>query len=274
MKINTIKKLMIILTIILIALFSFEKVNYASVPQEDTLGPSASGDSDEDGRLNYSADKIIQEIELNYGGFGNQYVAGGSSTSSSTQAALVMNDKSQLEKLPDEVLAAWENTLSSAADPSNASNANYAKYAAAYAGVVSVRTGKDFYGQSEAEKASEDDHPIYKQPQRNDNNTASASTSLDDMMNDADDFVSSSGNVQYDQSALQDFSSSIYNILLTVGVAVAVIVGAILGVKLMLSSVEEKADTKKMLVAYAVGCLIVFGGFGIWKLVIIILEGI
>ena len=117
------------------------------------------------------------------------------------------------------------------------------------------------------------DHPIYQQPRRNDN-TDNASASLDDMMDDADNFVKAGGNVQYNEGALQNFSSNIYNILLTVGVAVAVIVGGILGIKLMLSSVEEKAETKRLLVAYAVGCVIVFGGFGIWKLVITILEGL
>lgn len=131
----------------------------------------------------------------------------------------------------------------------------------------------------EAEKTQEEirtgetDHPIYQQPRRN-NNTATASASLDDMMNDADTFINSGGTLQYKQSALQEFSANFYNIMLTVGVAIAVIVGGVLGIKFMTSSVEGKADVKKMLIAYAVGCVIVFGGFGIWKLVVTILEGI
>lgn len=117
------------------------------------------------------------------------------------------------------------------------------------------------------------DHPIYKQPKREDNPNSS-SASLDDMMNDADDFVNSGGNIQYEQSALEEFSANFYNIMLTVGVAIAVIVGGVLGIKLMLASVEEKAQVKKLLVTYAIGCVIIFGGFGIWKLVVTILEGI
>lgn len=126
---------------------------------------------------------------------------------------------------------------------------------------------------SSTDGSTDSSHPIYHLPQREDNpNTSSAS--LDDMMNDADDFVNSGGNIQYDQSALQDFSANFYNIMLTVGVAIAVIVGGVLGIKFMLASVEERADIKKMLIGYVAGCVIVFGGFGIWKLVVTILEGI
>ena len=42
----------------------------------------------------------------------------------------------------------------------------------------------------------------------------------------------------------------------------------------MISSAEEKAEVKKMLIPYIVGCIVVFGGFGIWKLVVNILQGI
>ena len=127
-------------------------------------------------------------------------------------------------------------------------------------------------GVSEALK--EGDHPIYQQPRRNTNAQNGGSASLDDMMNDADDFVNSSGGaIKYEQSALQDFSNNFYNIMLSVGVAVAVIMGGILGIKYMASSVEERATTKKTLIAYAVGCVVVFGGFAIWKLVVTILQG-
>ena len=65
-----------------------------------------------------------------------------------------------------------------------------------------------------------------------------------------------------------------YNILLAVGVAVAVIVGAIIGIKLMVAPIEEKAEAKKLLVPYVAGCVVVFAGFGIWQLVVTILQGI
>ena len=88
----------------------------------------------------------------------------------------------------------------------------------------------------------------------------------------ADDFINSGGAIQYEESALQEFSNNFYNIMLSVGIAVAVIMGGILGIKYMASSVEERAATKKILIAYAVGCVVVFGGFAIWKLVVTILQ--
>ena len=96
--------------------------------------------------------------------------------------------------------------------------------------------------------------------------------SLDDMMNDADSFINQ-GAIKYNETDLQNFSKTMYNILLAVGVAIAVIIGRIIGIKLMTASVEEKAQVKELLVPYIVGCVIIFGGFAIWKLVVTILEG-
>ena len=92
------------------------------------------------------------------------------------------------------------------------------------------------------------------------------------MINDEDTFINT-GTAQYNQESMQNFSKTIYNILFTVGVFVAVIMGGIIGIKLMVSSASEKADVKKLLVPYVVGCVVVFGGFGIWKLVVTILQG-
>ncbi len=110
---------------------------------------------------------------------------------------------------------------------------------------------------------------IYQKPQKNPQ--TNASDSLDDMMKDADSFVTQ-GNLQYDQSKLVNFSQNVYNIALTIGTVIAVLMGSILGIKFMMGSAEEKADTKKLLLAYVVGCIIVFGGFGIWKIVTTILS--
>ena len=113
---------------------------------------------------------------------------------------------------------------------------------------------------------------LYVQPDRK-GNKGNSEESLEDMISDADSFVKE-GELKYNDTALQNFSKTFYNIMLTIGVFAAVIVGAILGIRIMLASASEKADAKKMLVPYAVGCFIIFGGFGIWKIVLTILEGI
>lgn len=113
---------------------------------------------------------------------------------------------------------------------------------------------------------------IYKQPSKDKNTTSTSGASLDDMINDADKFVDQ-GEAKYNGN-LDDVSNMIYNILLTVGVCLAVLIGAVLGIKLMSSGIEEKAEVKKLLVPYIVGCAVIFGGFSIWKLAVILLEKI
>lgn len=60
----------------------------------------------------------------------------------------------------------------------------------------------------------------------------------------------------------------IYNILLIIGMAVAVVIASILGIKFMIGSMEEKAQIKESLIPFIIGCIVVFGAFGIWKIFI------
>lgn len=105
-------------------------------------------------------------------------------------------------------------------------------------------------------------------------NTEDSSSGLDDAISDADSFIETGDNDKLKISSLQVFSRNIYNILLTIGIAVAVLTGAIIGIKYMLGSVEEKADIKGLLIPYIAGCVIIFGSFAIWKLVVTLLQGI
>ena len=99
--------------------------------------------------------------------------------------------------------------------------------------------------------------------------------SLDDMLGDADEFVNNNNETpKVDTSDLQQFIGIIYNILLTVGIIVSVIMGAALGVKFMTSSVEGRAEVKSLLIPYVVGCVVVFGAFGIWKIAILLLQNV
>lgn len=68
--------------------------------------------------------------------------------------------------------------------------------------------------------------------------------------------------------------SRVYNILLAIGVVLSVIIGAILGLKYIFGSIEEKADTKQLLIPYVIGCIVIFGAFGIWKLILTLLSGV
>lgn len=158
----------------------------------------------------------------------------------------------------DIILSAWKKTIEKAPD--------------------SEKKNKEYIAEkitSVAEEEIEKSTPVYKQPTSTTTGEGSSEKSLEDMTSDADKFLNSGNTPSSTFSAsLQNFSKTIYNIMLTIGIFLAVIIGGIIGIKLMVSSASEKAEAKKLLVPYVVGCLVVFGGFGIWKLVVTILQGI
>lgn len=102
---------------------------------------------------------------------------------------------------------------------------------------------------------------------------ASAS-SLGDIITSADDFleVGDSGSVKLGNDTIKDMSNLIYNILLVIGIVIAVIIGLVIGIQFMTGSASEKAKVKETLVPYIAGCIVLFGAFGIWKLVVTILQ--
>lgn len=109
--------------------------------------------------------------------------------------------------------------------------------------------------------------------------SGNSDTTVDDVFSDADDFIkdgenqiNSSGGIN--ESKLRSTTDFLYNLLLAIGIVVAVIVGSILGIKYMMGSVEEKAEYKQTLLAYVISCAVVFGAFGIWKLVVNVLSGV
>ena len=71
---------------------------------------------------------------------------------------------------------------------------------------------------------------------------------------------------------LQEFSNQIFIVLFAIGVALSVIIGGILGIKFMMSSAEDKAKVKEIMIPYIVGCIVIFGAFGIWKATVEILS--
>ena len=90
------------------------------------------------------------------------------------------------------------------------------------------------------------------------------------IVQDGDDFISSAdkSKVGIEASDLQDLSGFLYNALLSTGVVVAVIVATVLGIQFVLGGAEGQAKVKEMLVPFVVGSVVVFGGFGIWKIAI------
>ena len=73
---------------------------------------------------------------------------------------------------------------------------------------------------------------------------------------------------------IQKEFNDMYNILFAIGVVFSVIIGAMLGLKYMFGSIEEQVKVKESLIGYVIGCFVIFGAFGIWKFVILILANV
>lgn len=99
--------------------------------------------------------------------------------------------------------------------------------------------------------------------------------SISDIFTKADDFITkgqSSTKKGISEDTIQDMSKILYNTLLIIGIVVAIIIGIMIGIKFMTGSIEEKAKVKETLIAYVAGCVVVFGAFTIWKIVVTILQ--
>lgn len=97
---------------------------------------------------------------------------------------------------------------------------------------------------------------------------------IEDVTGGAKNFIQSgtSQNNPLDITGVQNVTDVLYNILLAVGIIVAVIVGLLIGIKYMTGSVAQKSETKQLLLPYIVGCVVIFGAFGIWKIVVELLN--
>ena len=75
-------------------------------------------------------------------------------------------------------------------------------------------------------------------------------------------------------NGVKEINDNIYNVLSTLGIVLSVIVGGILGIQIMWGSIEQQVKAKEMLMPYVIGCIVIFGAFGIWKLAVTIFSQI
>lgn len=118
-----------------------------------------------------------------------------------------------------------------------------------------------------------DENTIYKDPVGTQNKSSSGE-SLDNMIGSAEDFAKESdpNTLALKQSELQSLSSLLFNIILNIAVVVSVLVGLYIGIQFITGSVEQKANVKEMIMPYVIGCFVVYGALGIWKIVVTILQ--
>lgn len=67
-------------------------------------------------------------------------------------------------------------------------------------------------------------------------------------------------------------ASELYYIVLGIGIILAFVIGIILGIQFMVSGVEGQAKVKEKLIPYFIGCIVIFGGLGIWRFVVYLTQ--
>lgn len=76
------------------------------------------------------------------------------------------------------------------------------------------------------------------------------------------------GESKVDNAGLKRTSDLIYNTLFFIALAASVIYAGVLGTKFMIGSLEEKTQVKEALIPFVIGCIVVFGAFAIWKIIV------
>lgn len=95
------------------------------------------------------------------------------------------------------------------------------------------------------------------------------SLSIPDIIEEGDDFLNAGTEKEpISKEEIKGLSSSIFNVLYYGGIIISGIISVYLGIKIMFSSVEQKAEYKDRLMPFLVGSIVTFGALTIWKVVV------
>ena len=105
--------------------------------------------------------------------------------------------------------------------------------------------------------------------------TSSGSLSWSSIIQKGKNFISSGNSEQkINQSQVENDLLPLARILMGIAILVLLIVGAILGVKYMISGADEKANIKEKLIWYVVALVLIFGAVGIYNIVAKIMNNV
>ena len=105
--------------------------------------------------------------------------------------------------------------------------------------------------------------------------TIARAEDMGEVISGADDFLRQGSSeavsvIGNSENHFRENINDIFNIAFIIGVALTVIIGGILGIQFMVASADGKAKIKEALVPYIIGCVVIYGAFGIWKIVVTI----
>lgn len=96
----------------------------------------------------------------------------------------------------------------------------------------------------------------------------------DSIISGADSFLKGGNKEILNNVAIKKASDTIFNVFLIIGTIIVVIIGAVMGIKFMLGSIEEKAEVKESIRPYIWGAIFIFASITIWAISVKILQGI
>lgn len=99
--------------------------------------------------------------------------------------------------------------------------------------------------------------------------------STQDVLNGASSFINegvNSSTMVPRQETILGTSNLILNIIFTIGIVILIVWGMILGITFITGSIQQQADVKKGLFPFAVGAVILFSFYTIWKIVVTIVS--
>lgn len=76
----------------------------------------------------------------------------------------------------------------------------------------------------------------------------------------------------FDANNEKEAIDTIYWLAMGIAIVAALIIGMVLGIQFITSGASGQAKVKEKLIPYGVGCVVAFGAFGIWKLVLDIMN--
>ena len=97
-----------------------------------------------------------------------------------------------------------------------------------------------------------------------------ADSTLENVIKGSNDFINLNNNSTniIDTNDLKDLSQFVSGTLLTIAIGVTLLTGAIMGIKFITQSVEDKAKIKESMVPWVIGIIVSFGAFTIWEVAV------
>lgn len=110
----------------------------------------------------------------------------------------------------------------------------------------------------------------------NQTSSSSGETTASEIISSGKNFIDmGKNNSVIDQQDILDSLLPIANIVVYIATGVFLVTGAILGLKYMLAeSAQDRANIKKSLIWFVIAMFIVYGGVGIYNIVVSILNGL